>query len=315
VSGGGVRERRWCVPPLGIERWGGVRASTEHLTTAAPPRRAVVGPPWQRFADAVLQREALRCRVGEGREPRDVAGLYVDHGDIDRILSQLPGLDGPPESAMRSIDLVLGPLIERARTDLHEGPRVGEQDACPTPSHPLLDDAFARAVHGAGLGPEAVEVLALLASVELDRRRQQLLVYIQDSIELPRITLAALPRLFGPGAGWLQAVAPSGRLVVSRFAEVEDRGPWASRTIGLAPRLTWALVGADDPDPGLPADTRVIDVTGAGAMGTSQAPRLLLVAGGDPVTRRQTAATAAGGGRFLVAAEPVDEPGWAALVR
>jgi hypothetical protein len=293
-----------------------VHTPTDRLSAVDGRGRAAVAPAWQRFADAVLHREALRCRVGEGRQPRDAAGLYVDHADVERILGQLPGLDGPPDTALRPIDDAVGPVIERTRAELHRGLADGSTGAAPrahVQARPR-DDAFARAVHGARLGREAAEVLALVASVELDRRRQQLLVYIQDSIELPRVTLSALPRLFADGGGWLQAVAPSGRLLISGFVDVESGGPWAARTIGVAPRLTWALAGADDADPALPADAQVVEVD-ASATGTFRHSGLLLVAGGDRVSRHRTATMAAGGGRFLVASDPIDEPGWTALVR
>ena len=36
--------------------------------------------PWESLADALLQREALLCRIGRGVPPREFAGLYVgDH--------------------------------------------------------------------------------------------------------------------------------------------------------------------------------------------------------------------------------------------
>ena len=57
-------------------------------------------PPWERLADALLQREAIICRLGEGVPPRDLAGWFVAPEDVDRILRTLPGLDGPaPELA------------------------------------------------------------------------------------------------------------------------------------------------------------------------------------------------------------------------
>src|SRR3954462_4857452 len=52
-------------------------------------------PPWTTLADALLQREALICRLAEGRPPRDFAGLYVTDDGVERLLAALPGLDGP----------------------------------------------------------------------------------------------------------------------------------------------------------------------------------------------------------------------------
>ena len=61
------------------------------------------------------------------------------------------------------------------------------------------DDALARTCRNAGLAPADVETLALLTAVELNPQRQRVVAYVQDSVQLPRPTLALLARLLGSG--------------------------------------------------------------------------------------------------------------------
>mgnify|MGYP000471324961 CR=1 FL=1 len=73
---------------------------------------------WVQFADAVLQREAVLCRVSDGLAPRDFAGMFVDHADVDRILHQLPGLNGPYRRPT-TFDASLHVVVDDARHELH----------------------------------------------------------------------------------------------------------------------------------------------------------------------------------------------------
>ena len=70
--------------------------------------------PWEAFADTLLQREALICRLAMGRAPRDFAGLYVDDHEAEQILATLPGLAGPtPEQAI-AVRARLQPALDKA---------------------------------------------------------------------------------------------------------------------------------------------------------------------------------------------------------
>jgi len=70
---------------------------------------------WAVLADLLLQREALVCRVAEGRPPRDFAGLYVSADDLDRVLKSLPGIDGPAPEAVAPMRARFADQIAAAR--------------------------------------------------------------------------------------------------------------------------------------------------------------------------------------------------------
>src|SRR5437879_603411 len=103
------------------------------------------GPPepWESFADGVLRREALSCRVARGA-PRDLPGLYVDDADADRLLAELPGLIGLPDADPRiaPLDAFVGALRAAFRDSLGSSSR------------------FADVVRHARLSPDEAEALA-----------------------------------------------------------------------------------------------------------------------------------------------------------
>ncbi|HYN94204.1 MAG TPA: hypothetical protein VES42_10195, partial [Pilimelia sp.] len=74
--------------------------------------------PWAVLADTLLQREALVCRLAEGRPPRDFAGLYVGHEDLERILATLPGLDGPGPAAVDGVREQVRGRVAEARAGM-----------------------------------------------------------------------------------------------------------------------------------------------------------------------------------------------------
>ncbi|MDQ3735082.1 MAG: ATP-binding protein [Actinomycetota bacterium] len=266
--------------------------------------------PWQQFADRLLQQEALCCRLGQGVPPREFAGMYVDSAEVERILSTLPGLDGPPRTAAEPLLAETSRALEVARQALHDSL---------TASSP-----FADLVARARLAGSEVEVLALLLAVETDAQRQRLVAYIQDSISLPRVTLALLRRLF-PAPGLL-AVAPSSRLSSCSLVSCEDGGTWATRMLSVAPRVVWFLLGDSSPDPELPAGARIVDGLAAADMsGRNRGPArqgapcgeptLLLIPGGDRSSRLGQAVSGLPGSRYLPCPLPTSEQQWDAVMR
>jgi hypothetical protein len=253
------------------------------------------GPPeaWEAFADGILRGEALLSRVVRGIPHRDLPGLYVDDEDVDRILAEL----GAPAEVPPALGAGLLGLVADRRGRFHLSLRN--------------DSRFARMVGSATLSPDEAEVLALLAAVEMDERRQRLAVYVQDSVHLPRLALGTLDRLFPPPHAGVRAVAPDARLARAALVQVEDGGPWATRMASVARRAAWVLAGDDSPDQDLPQDAAMVDPAGADPGGED----LLLVVGPDRATRLGTAFRRCRGARFVVTPAPGTPEGWRAVVR
>ncbi|MGN9911804.1 ATP-binding protein [Phytohabitans sp. LJ34] len=251
--------------------------------------------PWTVLADVLLQCEALICRLAEGRPPRDFAGLFVGQEDLDRVLATLPGLDGPEPERVAAVRARVRTEVERGRKDF--------ADSLAGPS------AFAALVRSARLGRAEAEALALLAAVELAPARQRLVAYVQDSVQLPQVTLATLARIF-PGSGATQ-VAPDSRLRRAELVEVSATGPWATRTCALPARVAWQLNGDRSADPELPpgASRRLTDHSGTPAGG------LLLVTGADRESRLRAVDERWPGRGRLLCAVPGNGAEWAATVR
>ncbi|GIF25960.1 hypothetical protein BJ973_003230 [Actinoplanes tereljensis] len=246
---------------------------------------------WITLADALLQREALICRLGEGRPPRDFAGLYVADEEVDRLLATLPGLNGPGPERVAAVRAGAAAPVVAARAALAENPGAG-----------VLGDL----ITAIGLTPAEAEVLALVVAVEISPARQRLVAYIQDSVQLPRLTLATIERIFHeedhPAA---TVLSPGGGLVRTALARLTGDGPWASLVAEPAARLIWHLTGDDTPDRGLPAGAAVRPGSTAGRSG------LVLVHGGD----RESRLRAVGDGGLLVTDPPTTDAGWQAVVR
>ncbi|MEU4237154.1 ATP-binding protein [Actinoplanes sp. NPDC026619] len=245
---------------------------------------------WTAVADALLQREALICRLGEGRPPRDFAGLYVADDEVDRLLATLPGLDGPgPERVAAVRAGAAGPVV-KARAALAARP--------PGP--------FTDLVAAAGLTTAEAEVLAVLVAVEVSPARQRLVAYIQDSVHLPRLTLATLGRVFfeedHPSA---RSLSPGGALTRTGLARLTGDGPWATLIAEPAARLIWHLAGDPTPDPGLPAGSTLRPGGKTGQRG------LMLVNGGD----RESRLRAIGDIGLLITTPPASEAEWRAVIR
>jgi len=203
------------------------------------------------LADTLLQREALVCRLGHGLMPHDFAGLYVDHDEVTRILDELPGLAGPRPDEVAELADRLAPEMTLARRQFVESLRG--------PS------GFARIVRHARLDVADAEVLALVAAVETSPHRQRLVAYVQDNVQLPRLTLASLVRVLGDQPGprtGVRCVAPDAPLCRAELVELIGDGPWATRMCAPASRIAWSLAGDDSADPGLPAGSRLLGSAG-----------------------------------------------------
>ena len=246
---------------------------------------------WARLADPLLQREALICRLAEGRVPRDFAGLYVGDDEVDQLLAGLPGLDGPGPSQVAAVRAGVAEEIAAARREF--------ATALNGPS------PFAALCRAAHLPVGEAEVLALLVAVELSPARQRLVAYVQDSVQLPRLTLASLARIFfDAGHPGDRALAPGSRLRRAGLVRLAGDGPWATLTGEPAARLIWHLRGDTFPDPLLPAGTVVSPAEEASP---GRPGGLLLVHGGDRDSRLRAVRGRWPGAGLLVSAPPVVE--------
>ncbi|MFD0524812.1 ATP-binding protein [Paractinoplanes durhamensis] len=260
---------------------------------------------WTLLADALLQREALICRLGEGRPPRDFAGLFVADDEVERLLASLPGLDGPGPERVAAVRAGAAAPVVKARADLAAA----------------TDGRFAALVRSAGLDAGEAEVLALLVAVEISPARQRLVAYIQDSVQLPRLTLASLGRIFfedeHPSA---RSLSPGGALIRTGLARLTGEGPWATLVAEPAARLIWHLAGDGAADPKLPAGATIRRAptsvaSGRPAPSVPAAPKgragLLLVHGGD----RESRLHAVGDLGLLITTPPAAEAEWQAVIR
>jgi hypothetical protein len=258
--------------------------------------------PWERFADAVLRRAGLLCRVARGEPPRDLPGLYVDDADADRLLAELPGLDDGGESDhIAAIRRLTDPVLDRSRVELIASLSGASR--------------FAAIARAAQLSSGEAEVLALLAAVEVDDRRQRLLAYVQDSIHLPRVALATVSRFFPPPQVGVRAVSPGSRMALACLVETDGAGPWATRMANVAPRVAWALAGDDSPDPGLPFGAFMIEGSDRRADDTTRQPPVVLAVGPDRASRIAAARRACAATGLLASPVPDSTPAWDALIR
>jgi hypothetical protein len=258
---------------------------------------------WAVLADLLLQREALVCRVAEGRPPRDFAGLYVSADDLDRVLTSLPGVDGPGPETVEPMRARFAGQLAAARAAFAAELSAAEDIDTARP--------FAALCRAADLDPADAEVLALLAAVETSAARQRLVAYLQDSVHLPQLTLGSLARILAePDHVAERAVAPDAPLRRAELIEVTGTGPWAVRTCAPPARVVWHLRGDGSADPGLPPGT--VRVPGGRADG---GPALVLINGGDAESRLRAVEDLWPGAGRVEAPVPENPAGWAALVR
>ncbi|MGE3960569.1 MAG: AAA family ATPase [Dehalococcoidia bacterium] len=250
---------------------------------------------WERFGSAVVEAEALERRLLDG-PPRDFAGLVIEDDEVDRLLASLPGLAAPDERPPARADVTarLAELRARFHASLSS------------------DDAFARLARSARLRPPDAEVFAVLAAIERSPARQRLLAFAQDDVSATRPWLGTITRLFPGEPGGIAALGEDAPLRRAEFVTVVGDGPWATRPVALAPRVTWALAGDQSVEPTVPHGTHVIE--GPEHHGGRQEPHLLLVTGGDRTSRELEAGRALPG-PFLAAPLPADDDGWRAVIR
>lgn len=255
-------------------------------------------PPWERFADTLLRREVAVARLVEGTPPRDLAGLVVTDEDVDRSLASLDGSTAQGEAPLAHVLERFAGEVERARVALRASAQDGSE--------------LARLVASARLDPTSVEVLALVAAVDLDPRRQRVVQYVQDDVQLRRPTLRTLQQVGErDGAPWAARLAPGSPLRRAHLVDVEDEGPWAARRCGLPVRVAWHLVGDASPDPELPAGARARP----GALACVPETGLVLVHGADRISRRRAALARWPGAATVVSPPATSASGWEALVR
>jgi AAA+ superfamily predicted ATPase len=245
--------------------------------------------PWRLLASAVIEAEAVRRRIA-GVLPRDFAGLVIDDAEVDRLLSELPGLDGRP--------------VDLAALEPHLAPRLAERRAEFAASL-AGDTPFTRIARHARLDATAAEVLALVAAVELSPPLQRLVGYVQDNVSAPRLWLSTLQRLTDGAAG---ALALDAALRRAELVQVEDTGPWAARVVSLPDGVAWALSGVAAREAALPRRAEVV----AAFEGDAD---FLLVSGGDRTSRLRIAAAELREARMLVTPLPASDDAWRAVIR
>ncbi len=267
-------------------------------TEPASPPATDGAPAWLALADALIQRDALLVRMGGGVPPGDLAGLVIEDEEVDRLLLELPGLDGAAAPDVGPVAAKLGGRIEELRAAFHRD--LAEPSSM-----------FTGICWNARLAPAEAEVLALLAAIELDPRRQRLVAYAQDNVTLPRATLATLRRMFPEPHPGPVAVGSDSRLRRAALVDVQDDGPWAVRMASVHPAVAWALHGDRSLDPDLPGDRRIVQPAGLDPAGDG----LVLVSGGDRTLRLRLALEHAAGAGFLVCSLPAGPTEWEAVVR
>ena len=235
------------------------------------------------LAEALLRREVARSRIARAAPPDPFAGLKLSEADVDRLLAG-------PESAQ--IPKELEAEVERARK-AHGADLAGT-------SLGILGEH-------ARLSAGEIEVLDLLATVEASPRWQKVVAYVLDDVNQTRVTLHLLERMFG-SVGPV-AVSSDARLRRAALIEVGSTGPWAARTVALAPAVAWALAGDWSLEPALPVGAW----TTGGADPTGH--DLVFVTGEDKTRRLEMAMEAAANGTFLVVDEPTTDEQWEAVVR
>ncbi len=171
------------------------------------------------------------------------------------------------------------------------------------------EDAFAAIVASGELDETAARVLAVCATVELDRRLQRLVAVLHGDARSAAVDLDLLAALLGPDA--VDALADDAALCRGCLLEVDPRGAFAAAPVLVPRRVAWALRDDLSLDPGLPFGTEIA-VLPPDRLGLAS---MLLVHGSDPLRRRQAALEACAGLAFLLTTPPADELGWETLVR
>jgi SpoVK/Ycf46/Vps4 family AAA+-type ATPase len=264
------------------------------------PATSTEGPPWSVFADLLLYRAALVARVAFDHRPNPLAGLRVDHEDLSRLLSELPGLSTPNRDVIGAIHAEASPAIEAARRSLH---------ACLPGNEP-----FHSVARSAQLTPLETEVFAVACAVEVDPRRQRLVGFLNDDVTQRRLTLFTLELLFPEHPDICLAAGPGSGLRRAALIVHADPGPLSSVVIAPSPTVMWWLAGDQtrDSDLAQPVEARE-GARNASLTAPEGMPRVLLVPGKDRTRRLQAAESCLG--QLLASPLPASPTAWDALVR
>ena len=202
-----------------------------------------------------------------------------------------------------------------ATTDAFGTTNEPDIDAARRALHTSLtgDEAFAVLVANAQLDADEAEVLALLATAEVDASCRHLVPAIQGHGRVGRLTLGALAVVLPHGHPGALTVAHTARLRRTAFVEVSGDGPWADQVVALDQGVIWTLKGDDSPDPDLPIGLTILDLDPAD--GNNDIATFVVVTGTDKMRRRQAAADHAVGWRFMCCDIPTSDAEWSALVR
>ena len=274
--------------------------------------------PWELLADVLLQRAALIARVQRDRSPDPLAGLKIDDDDVAALLAGLPGLEPGQAEAAADIEAALSDAVGDALAAFADSlaARTGGRD-----DGQGQFDAFATLAGRARLRLAEAQVLALLAAVEADPRRQRLVAYLNDDVGRRYLTPWTLALVTGTRAS-VVAAGPGGGLrragLLASVGTMAD-GPWAAQPLAVAPPVLWWLVGDAGPDPDLPPGAELLD----GAAPTGAEPEfpeieelgVFTLAGPDRVRRLEAARRALGPAPLLAVPAPDGPAQWDAVVR
>jgi AAA+ superfamily predicted ATPase len=264
-------------------------------------------PAWTVLADVLLRRAALVARVAFDHRPDPLAGLKIDDEDLEKLLTELPGLAVPDHSLIGAIEREAGPAVEEARTRLHSA--ITRSSAKEVSGN----DTFCRIVRFARLSALEAEVLALTCAVELDPRRQRVVGYLNDDVSQRRLTLFTLQLLFPGQPDIGLTVSPGGGLRRAALLAPTEPGVLGSVALAPSPTVFWWLAGDRARDPELPAGCAPISCSPSAVPFRKDEAHLFLVPGGDKLRRCQAAVTHLGA--LLASPLPASAPAWAALVR
>ena len=175
------------------------------------------------------------------------------------------------------------------------------------------DDAFAVLVANARLDTDQAEVLALLATAEVDSNCRNLVASLQGDSRSGQLTLGTLAVVLPQAHPGALTVTHTAALRRTGFVAVGNEGPWADRVVALNEGVVWTLLGDDSPDPDLPVGIEVVDLDRSSDVGDGSS--LVVVTGADRMRRRQAAFVHAAGDRFMCCDLPTSDVEWSALVR
>jgi ATPase family associated with various cellular activities (AAA) len=302
-----------------------------------PVARESSAPAWTVLADVLLRRAALVVRVAFDHRPDPLAGLKIDDEDLEKLLTELPGLAVADRSVIGALEREARPAVEQARAELR---RLIEQTS---PDQISGNDTFSRIVRFARLSDLETEVLALSCAVELDPRRQRVVGYLNDDVSQRRLSLFTLQLLFPEQPDVGLAISPGGGLRRAALLAPAEPGVLGSVALAPSPTVFWWLAGDRARDPDLPAGTEHIAPAAGHSRSGPPKPgppkpgsakpgpardetatelpgndcldfdRLVLVPGGDKLRRRQAAIASLG--PLLASPLPASPPAWDALVR